>query len=391
MKAICWQGKEKVGVESVPDPALLNPQDAIVKVTSTCICGSDLHLYNGYIPGMLPGDILGHEFMGEVVETGREVKSLSVGDRVVVPFTISCGQCWFCRRGLWSQCDNSNPKAHLASAMWGHSPGGFYGYSHVTGGYAGGQAEYARVPFADHGPMPIPEDLPDEKVILLSDVLPTGYMAADWCNLHGGEDVAVWGCGAIGQVAIRSAFLLGARRVFAIDRFDDRLALAAEAGATPINYEETGDVVEELKQATAGRGPDACIDAVGMEAHREKSRPNALYDELLQRARLVTDRCSALREAIQACRKGGIVSVVGVYGGFGDKIPLGAAFNKALTIRMGQTPVQHYMKPLLDRIRKGELHPEEIITHQVPLKRAPEMYRTFRDKKDGCVKVVLKP
>lgn len=391
MKALCWHGKEKVEVETVPDPELLNPQDAIVRVTSTCICGSDLHLYAGLVPTLLPGDILGHEFMGEVVEVGREVKKIKKGDRVAVPFTISCGQCYFCKRELYSQCDNSNPKAALAEKMFGHSPGAFYGYSHLTGGYAGGQAEYARVAFADHGPLVIPDDVPDEKAVLLTDVLPTGYMAADFCNIHGGESIAVWGCGPVGQMAIKSAWLMGAEQVFAIDRVPERLEMARRSGATAIDFEDSGDVVEELKQATGGRGPDACIDAVGMEAHADFSRIDATYDKLMQDFRMVTDRCAALREAIQACRKGGTVSVVGAYNGYGDKIPLGAAFNKALTLRLGQTPVQKYMKPLLEKVRKGQLDPSEIITHKIPLKKAANAYRMFQEKKDGCVKVLLKP
>ncbi len=390
MKALCWHGKGDVRVEKVKDPEILSGGDAIVRVTSTCICGSDLHLYNGYVPALLPGDILGHEFMGEVVETGPDVRNLKPGDRVVVPFTISCGGCWFCRHGLWSQCDNSNPNAHLAESLWGHSSGGFYGYSHLTGGYAGGQAEYARVPFADSGPLVLPEDLEDDQVVLLSDIFPTGYMAAEQCGLLGGESVAVWGCGPVGQIAIKSARLLGAERVFAIDRFPERLAMASRNGARPIHFEECDDVVEELKEWTGGRGPDACIDAVGMEAHGG-GRLDAIYDTVMHRVRAVTDRPIALREAIQACRKGGIISVVGVYSGFADKIPLGAAFNKNLTIRLGQTPVQSYLRPLLQRILEGDIDPSDVITHHFPLDEAPEAYRLFREKEDGCVKVVLRP
>jgi threonine dehydrogenase-like Zn-dependent dehydrogenase len=391
MKAVCWEGKEKVAVEKVPDPVLLNPQDAIVRVTATCICGSDLHLYDGYVPTMEPGDILGHEFMGEVVETGREVRRIRPGDRVAVPFTISCGQCWYCRQGLWSQCDNSNPNAWMAEKMYGHSSGGFFGYSHLTGGYAGGQAEYARVPFADHGPMPIPDDVPDEQAVLLTDILPTGFMAADFCELKGGETVAVWGCGPVGQMAIKSAFHLGAERVFGIDRVPERLDMARRNGALVINYEKSGDVVQDLKDATGGRGPDACIDAVGMEAHGGIDRADAVYDTVMQKVRMVSDRCAALREAIQACRKGGIVSVVGVYAGFGDKIPLGAAFNKGLTFRMGQTPVQTYLPRLLALVRERKIDPSDVITHEMPLNKAPSAYRMFRDKKEGCVKVLLRP
>jgi threonine dehydrogenase-like Zn-dependent dehydrogenase len=388
MRAVCWYGKNQVSVETVPDPKLLNQHDAIVRITSAAICGSDLHLYDGYIPTMRPGDILGHEFMGEVVEVGHAVKNLRVGDRVVVPFTISCGQCFYCQRGLWALCDNSNPNAWMAEAMYGFSPAGLYGYSHMMGGYAGGQAEYARVPFADIGPLKIENGFSDEQVLFLSDVFPTGYMAAENGNIQPGDVVAVWGCGPVGQFSIKSAFLLGAERVIAIDRYEDRLRLAREQGAETINYQGT-DVVEELKQRTGGRGPDVCIDATGLEAHGETL--GALYDRVMQKIRLSFDRPHVLREAIQACRKGGMVSIPGVYGGFLDKVPLGAAFNKGLTLRMGQTHVQKYMRPLLERIERGEIDPAFIVTHQLPLEDAPRGYEIFKHKEDHCIKIVLKP
>jgi len=390
VKAVCWIGRNDVRVEDVPDPQIINPRDAVVRITSTAICGSDLHLYDGYIPTMEQGDILGHEFMGEVVEVGPGVANLTVGDRVVVPFTISCGACFFCRRQLWSLCDNSNPNAWMAEKLWGYSPCGIYGYSHLVGGYAGGQAEYARVPFADVGPLKVPDGLADEQVLFLTDVFPTGYMAAEACDIQPGDTIAVWGCGPVGQFAIKSALLLGAERVIAIDRVPERLRLAEEqGGAETINYEEVDDVVDELKFRTGGRGPDATIDAVGAEAHG-KGLAYA-YDRVKQAARLETDRAYALREAIQACRKGGTVSVPGVYGGFIDKMPMGTVMNRSLTIKTGQTHVQRYLRPLLDRIERGEIDPTFIVTHRVPLADAPEMYKTFRDKQDGCIKVVLKP
>jgi len=390
VKAVCWIGRNDVRVEDVPDPQIINPRDAVVRITSTAICGSDLHLYDGYIPTMEQGDILGHEFMGEVVEVGPGVANLTVGDRVVVPFTISCGACFFCRRQLWSLCDNSNPNAWMAEKLWGYSPCGIYGYSHLVGGYAGGQAEYARVPFADVGPLKVPDGLADEQVLFLTDVFPTGYMAAEACDIQPGDTIAVWGCGPVGQFAIKSALLLGAERVIAIDRVPERLRLAEEqGGAETINYEEVDDVVDELKFRTGGRGPDATIDAVGAEAHG-KGLAYA-YDRVKQAARLETDRAYALREAIQACRKGGTVSVPGVYGGFIDKMPMGTVMNRSLTIKTGQTHVQRYLRPLLDLIERGEIDPTFIVTHRVPLADAPEMYKTFRDKQDGCIKVVLKP
>jgi threonine dehydrogenase-like Zn-dependent dehydrogenase len=388
MKALCWQGKEDVRVESVPDPKILNPRDAIVRITTTAICGSDLHLYDGFIPSMMPGDILGHEFMGEIVETGSGVKNLKVGDRVVVPFTISCGNCFFCREKLWSLCDNSNPNAWIAEKMYGYSGSGLFGYSHLYGGYAGGQAEYARVPFADVGPIKVDSGLSDEQVLFLSDIFPTGYMAAENCNIHPGDTVAVWGCGPVGQFAIRSAFLLGAERVIALDRFPERLRMAKEGGADVFNYEEESDLVELLRDITGGIGPDACIDAVGLEASGHTI--GALYDRFKTLTMQSTDRANVLRQAIQACRKGGTVSIPGVYGGLIDKIPFGAAFAKGLTLKMGQTHVHKYLHPLLEMIEGGKINPSFVITHRVPLSKGPEMYRTFRDKQDQCIKVVLK-
>ncbi|HYX26766.1 MAG TPA: zinc-dependent alcohol dehydrogenase [Thermoanaerobaculia bacterium] len=390
MRAVCWNGKEDIRVETVPDPEILNPRDAIVRITSTAICGSDLHLYDGYIPTMKKGDILGHEFMGEVVEAGREVKNLKPGDRVVVPFTIACGRCWYCERELWSLCDNSNPNAWIAEKAYGHSGSGLFGYSHMMGGYAGGQAEYARVPFADVGPLKIENGIEDEKVLFLSDIFPTGYMAAENCNIQPGDTVAVWGCGPVGQFAIQSAWMLGAERVIAIDRFPERLLLAQTWGrAEVVDYEEADSVLDTLRDMTGGRGPDSCIDAVGMEAHG--TTLDAKYDKAKQTVRLGTDRPHALREAIQACRKGGTVSIPGVYGGVLDKVPFGAAFGKGLTLKMGQTHVMRYMKPLLERVQNGEIDPSRLITHRLGLDEAPWGYKTFRDKEDDCIKIVLKP
>ncbi len=388
MKALCWHGANDVRIDNVPDPTIINPRDAIVKITSTAICGSDLHLYDGFIPTMQSGDIMGHEFMGEVVELGSQVKNLKKGDRVVIPFAISCGSCFFCNRDLWSLCDNSNPNAGLAEKMFGHSPAGLFGYSHLTGGYAGGQAEYARVPFADVGPLKIPDGLSDEQVLFLTDIFPTGYMAAENCDIGPGDTVAVWGCGPVGQFAIRSAFMLGADRVIAIDRIPERLQMAAAAKAEIINYEEI-DAGEAVTEMTGGRGPDSCIDAVGMEAHG--TGLDALYDKAKQAVRLESDRPTALRQAILACRKGGTVSIPGVYGGFVDKVPLGAAFNKGLTLKMGQTHVHRYLRPLLDRVQKGEIDPSFVITHRMKLDEAPHAYEIFKQKKDNCIKVVLKP
>ncbi|AVH70702.1 zinc-dependent alcohol dehydrogenase [Nostoc sp. 'Lobaria pulmonaria (5183) cyanobiont'] len=388
MKAVCWQGTNKVEVETVPDPKIINPRDAIVKITSTAICGSDLHLYNGYNPTMQKGDILGHEFMGEVVELGRAVKNVNIGDRVVVPFTISCGSCFFCNRDLWSLCDNSNPNAWMAEKMLGHSPSGLFGYSHLTGGYAGGQAEYARVPFADVGLFKIPDGLTDEQVLFLTDIYPTGYMAAENCDIQPGDTVAIWGCGPVGQFAIRSAFLLGAERVIAIDRVPERLQMAKAGGAEILNYEEV-EVGEALKEMTGGRGPDSVMDAVGMEAHGLGLE--GFYDKAKQAVRLETDRPNVLRQAIVACRKGGTVSVPGVYTGFVDKIPMGAFMNKGLTMKTGQTHVHRYLRPLLDHVQNGNIDPSFVITHSLPLDQAPHGYEIFSHKQDNCIKIVLKP
>ena len=390
MKAVTWHGKGDVRVEDVPDPTILNPRDAILRITSTAICGSDLHLYDGFIPTMEAGDIIGHEFMGEVVELGSEVRNLRIGDCVVVPFSISCGACSFCRRDLWALCDNSNPNAALAEKIYGYAPAALFGYSHLYGGYAGGQAEYARVPFADIGPLKVPDGLADDQVLFLTDIFPTGYMAAENCNIQPGNTVAVWGGGSVGQFAIRSAYLLGADRVIAIDHIPERLRMATEQGsAITINYAETGDVIEALKEYTGGRGPDACIDAVGMEA--DGNSVDWWTDRAKEAVRLSVDRAHVLREAIQACGKGGTVSIPGVYGGFIDQMPMGTAFAKGLTFKLGQTHVQRYLRPLLDRIQNGEIDPAFVITHRMPLDEAPRAYEIFRNKEDNCIKVVLKP
>jgi threonine dehydrogenase-like Zn-dependent dehydrogenase len=389
MKALAWYGTNDVRVVKVPEPTIVNPRDAIIKVTLTAICGSDLHLLDGFIPTMQKGDILGHEFMGEVVAVGAENKALQVGDRVIVPFTISCGRCWFCSSQLFSLCDNSNPNAWMAEKIYGFSPAGLFGYSHMMGGYAGGQAEYVRVPFADVGPLKVPESLTDEQVLFLTDIFPTGYMAAENCNIQPGDTVAVWGCGPVGQFAIKSAWLLGAGRVIAIDREQDRLQMAAEEGkAETLNYEQL-DIFHALKDLTGGRGPDACIDAVGLEAHG--TNIDYYYDKAKTMAMMATDRVSALRQAIHACRKGGTVSIPGVYGGFLDKVPLGAAFNKGLTLKMGQTHVQRYLPKLLSHIERGDIDPSFVITHRIRLDDAAKAYKVFRDKRDGCIKVVMKP
>jgi threonine dehydrogenase-like Zn-dependent dehydrogenase len=389
MKAVCWCGTNKVRVEEVAQPHLINPRDAVIKVTLTAICGSDLHLYDGFIPTMQKGDILGHEFMGEVVEVGPAVASLKPGDRVVVPFAIACGNCFFCRRQLWSACDNSNPNAWIAEKLYGYSGSGLFGYSHMLGGYAGGQAEYVRVPFADVGPLKVPADLPDEKLLFLSDIFPTGYMAAENGNIQPGDTVAVWGCGPVGLLAIKSAYLLGAGRVLAIDRFEARLEMAArECGALPINYTLT-DVQGALRYQTGGRGPDVCIDAVGLEAHGPA--PWGWYDQAKTALLLETDRAYVLRQAIQACRKGGTVSIPGVYGGLIDKMPLGSAFAKGLTLQMGQTHVHRYLPHLLDLVRQGKIDPSFLITHRGRLQDAPALYETFKRKQRDCIKVVLKP
>jgi threonine dehydrogenase-like Zn-dependent dehydrogenase len=386
MQAACWMGRQDVEVTDVPDPTILNSRDAILRVTSAAICGSDLHLYNGFIPTMKRGDILGHEFMGEVVDTGPAVKNLKVGDRVVVPFCIACGMCWSCEQGMTSLCENSNPSGTAQERAWGHSGSGAFGYSHLTGGFPGAQAEFVRVPFADFGALKV-NGLPDEKVLFLGDILPTGYQAAEQCDILPGQVVAVWGCGPVGQFAIRCAFMLGAERVIAIDRYEYRLKLARAAGADTINYEEVEGHLEMLKEMTGGRGPDACIDAVGMEAHSEGLQ--YAYDRVKQAVRLESDRPIALREAVMACRNGGVVSVPGVYGGLIDKFPMGVVMNRGLTIRSGQTHVHRYMRPLLDRIQNDEIDPSEIITHRMPLADAAKGYKMFMDRDDECEKVVL--
>jgi len=390
MKATCWTGKNKVEVRDVPDPKILSDRDAIVKITSTAICGSDLHLYQGYNPAMEPGDILGHEFMGEVMEVGKGVANLKVGDRVVVPFPIACGNCSQCKRGLFTCCENSNPNAHIAEKLLGHTCCGIFGYSHLTGGFAGGQAEYARVPFADVGPLKVPSHLSDEDVLFLSDILPTGFMGADMCNIEPGDTIAVWGCGPVGQFAIHSAKVLGAERVIAIDRFPYRLEMARDkAGATDIiNYEEVDSVVDALRDLTAGRGPDACIDAVGMEAHGHGLA--FAYDKAKHMTRMQTDRPIALREAIQACRSGGTVSIIGAYSGLIDKFPIGTVMNRSLRIMTGQCHVQRYMKPLLERIERGEIDSKFVITHTLALDDAAKGYDMFLHKQDNCEKVILK-
>ena len=391
MKAVCWQGAQKVEVETVPDPKIINPRDAIVKITSTAICGSDLHLYDGFNPTMKPGDILGHEFMGEIVELGSGIKNkhLKVGDRVVVPFTISCGSCFFCNRNLWSLCDNSNPNAWMAEVEMGYSPSGLFGYSHLTGGYAGGQAQYARVPFADVGLFQIPDGLRDEQVLFLTDIFPTGYMAAENCDIQPGDTVAIWGCGPVGLFAIKSAYMLGAERVIAIDRVPERLKMAQEqCKAEVLNYEEV-EVGEALKEMTGGRGPDSVMDAVGMEAHGMGLE--GFYDKAMQAVRMETDRPNVLRQAIVACRKGGTVSVPGVYTGFVDKMPMGAFMNKGLTMKTGQTHVHRYLRPLTDRIQNGEIDPSFLVSHTLPIDQAPHAYEIFKKKQDNCIKVVLKP
>jgi threonine dehydrogenase-like Zn-dependent dehydrogenase len=389
MKAVCWEGTNDIRVERVPDPEILNPRDAIIRITSTAICGSDLHLMDGFIPTMRAGDILGHEFMGEVVDVGRGVGGkLAKGDRVIVPFPIACGSCYFCSNDLWSCCDNSNPNATIAEKLYGFSPSGLFGYSHMMGGYAGGQAQFARVPYADVGPFKVPASLSDEQVLFMTDIYPTGYMAAENCNIQPGDTVAVWGCGPVGQFAIRSAFLLGAERVIAIDTVRERLAMATDAGAETLDSMRD-DIFDRLKTMTGGLGPDSCIDAVGLEAHG--AHLDYWYDKAKTMAMMATDRASTLRQAINCCRKGGTVSIPGVYGGFIDKVPMGAAFNKGLTLKMGQTHVHKYLPRLLRHIENGDIDPSFVVTHRVPLDQAPEMYKTFKEKKDGCIKVVLKP
>lgn len=391
MKALCWQGKNSVSVEQVPDPKIVNQKDAVIKITSTAICGSDLHLYDGYQPTMERGDILGHENMGEVVEIGKEVKNLKIGDRVVVPFVIACGECFFCKKELFSCCDNTNPNAEMARKAMGHSPAGLFGFSHMLGGYAGGQAQYLRVPHADVGPVKIEDDsLPDEQVLFLSDIFPTGYMAAENCDIEAGDTVAIWGAGPVGQFAVKSAQMLGAGRVIMIDRVPERLRLAETASqAETINFNDE-DVYERLMEMTGGRGPDRCIDAVGCEAHAGKTLDGAL-DVVETTIGLATDRIHVLRQAIMSCRKGGTISIPGVYVGVGDKMPIGALMNKGLTIKAGQTHMQRYLRPLLDKIQNGEIDPSFIITHKMSLDDAPAGYEMFKHKKDNCIKIVLKP
>lgn len=389
MKALTWHGKHDIRCETVPDPIIEDDRDAIIKVTACAICGSDLHLYQGSVPDMHSGDVMGHEAMGEVVEVGKGNSKLQVGDRVVVPFTISCGHCFFCQRGFFSGCENSNPDKEKAKKMWGNSPAGLFGYTHMLGGYSGGQAEYLRVPYADVGPIKVPDGLTDEQALFLSDIFPTGYMAAEFCNIQPGETVAIWGCGPVGQMAIRSAYMLGAARVIAVDSVAERLALAAASGALTLNYLET-DIYDEIMQLTGGRGADACIDAVGTEAD-----PAASWDSRIDRIKVATfmgtDRPHVLRQAIHCCRNFGTVSIVGVYGGFLDKIPMGSAINRGLTFPMAQTPVQRYLPMLMDRVLKGEIDPSFVITHRATLEEGPGLYETFKNKDDGCIKVVIKP
>ena len=389
MKALCWHGKGDIRCDTVPDPRIEHPRDAIIKVTACAICGSDLHLLDGVMPTMESGDVVGHETMGEVVEVGAENKKLKVGDRVVVPFTISCGECFFCKRGFFSGCERSNPNKQVAEKLWGHSPAGLFGYSHLLGGYSGGQAEYLRVPYADVGPIKVPSSLTDEQVLFLSDIFPTGYMAADFCDIQKGDTIAIWGCGPVGQFAIRSAFLLGAERVIAIDTVPERLALAQAGGAQTLDFMKE-DIYDRIQELTQGRGADACIDAVGTEAEATASL-DSMVDRLKVATFMGTDRPHVLRQAIHCCRNFGTVSIVGVYGGLLDKVPMGSAINRGLTLRMAQTPVQHYMPGLLERIEKGEIDPSFVITHRAGLEQGPELYKTFRDKKDGCIKVVMKP
>jgi threonine dehydrogenase-like Zn-dependent dehydrogenase len=391
MKAVCWMGKGTMEVHTVDDPKILNPHDAILKVTKTAICGSDLHLYNGYIPTMESGDIVGHEFMGIVEEVGSEVNKLKRGDRVVVPFTIACGNCMFCQKDLWSLCDNTNPNSRIAEAMYGYSGSSLYGFSHIYGGYAGGQAQYVRVPFADVGPIKIENDLPDEKVLFLSDIYPTGYMGADNANIQQGDTVAVWGCGPVGLFAIASAYMLGAAKVIAIDRFPERLKLARDyCGAMTIDYSEKDVVVvEALRDLTGGVGPDSCIDAVGMEAH--SSTVVGMYDKVKQALMLETDRPFVLRQAIQAVRKGGTLSIPGVYGGLLDKVNFGAAFGKGIHMNMGQTHMQKYLAPLLKRVEEGQIDPSFLISHRIGIEQAPEMYKVWRDKEQQVTKIVIDP
>jgi threonine dehydrogenase-like Zn-dependent dehydrogenase len=389
MKALCWHGTNDVRVDTVPDPKIQEPRDAIIRITSSGICGSDLHLLNGFMPTMKEGDILGHEPMGEVVEVGAAITKLKKGDRVVVPFTIACGSCFFCKKTLFSCCDKSNPNAEMARKVMGHSPSGLFGFSHMMGGFPGGQAEYLRVPFADVGPIKIESGLPDEKVLFLSDIFPTGYMAAENAEIQPGDTVAIWGCGPVAQFAIKSAWMFKAGRVIAIDRVPERLKLAREQGKSETIDFSKHDTYEMLQEMTKGIGPDRCIDAVGCEAHAAGIVGTAV--DTVKSAMGSSDRMHAVEQAIWSCRKGGTISVPGAYAGTADKLPFGAFMNKALTMKTGQTHMQRYLKPLLQKIEAGEIDPSFVITHTVPLTKAPEMYKTFRDKKDGCIKVVLKP
>ncbi len=388
MKALCWEGKYDISVKNVSEPKILNPHDAIIKVTSAAICGSDLHLYDGYIPTMQAGDILGHETMGLVVEVGPLVRNVKVGQKIVVAFDIACGSCGHCQVEQYSACDNTNPNAPMAEALYGYAGAGLYGYSHLYGGYAGGQAEYLRVPFVDTNSLVVPEGIDDDKVLFLSDIFPTGYMAAENCNIQRGDTVAIWGAGPVGQMAIKSAFLLGAERVIAIDHYPGRLAMAKNNGAMPVNYEESEGILDEIKYLTGGKGPDSCIDAVGLEAHG--TTPTAILDRVKAAAFLATDRIDALRQAIQSCKKSGTVSIPGVYGGMLDNVPFGAAFGKGLTLKMGQTHTQKYMQPLLKKIVAGEVDPSTVITHRVQIEQGPTAYKTFSDQKNECIKVVIK-
>jgi len=389
VKALVWHGKNDIRCEAVPDPAIEHPRDAIIKVTACAICGSDLHIFDGVIPQMKSGDVIGHETMGEVVEVGSQNSKLKVGDRVVVPFTISCGECFFCQRGYFSGCERSNPDREKAAKLWGNSPAGLFGYSHLLGGYSGGQAEYLRVPYADIGPLKVPSGLSDEQVLFLSDIFPTGYMAAEFCDIQGGETIAIWGCGPVGQFAIKSAFLLGAERVIAIDTVPERLELARRSGALTLDF-MSEDIYERIMELTSGGGAEACIDAVGTEPETMASA-DSILDRIKVATFMGTDRPHVLRQAIHCCRNFGVVSIVGVYGGFLDKIPMGSAINRGLTFRMAQTPVQHYMPKLLQLIEDGKIDPGFVITHRASLQEGPELYKTFRAKQDGCIKAIMTP
>jgi threonine dehydrogenase-like Zn-dependent dehydrogenase len=390
MKALCWHGKKDIRCDTVPDPQIENPRDAIIKVTTCAICGSDLHLFNGFIPGMMRGDIVGHEFMGEVMEVGSDIKKLKPGDRVVVPFTIICGECEQCRRGNFSVCERTNRNRAIADKVFGHTTAGLFGYTHLTGGYAGGQAEYVRVPFADVGPVKIPAGMPDDQALFLGDIFPTGWQAAVQCDIQPEDTVAVWGAGPVGQFTIRSAVLLGAKQVIAIDRVPERLSMAQAGGAIPVNFEEES-VIERLQDLTHGKGPDKCIDAVGLEAHVGMKHLDSFYDRAKQTLMLESDRPHVLREMIYVCRPAGVLSVPGVYGGLIDKFPMGALMQKGLTVRTGQTHVNRWAQDLLRRIVEGDIDPSFVVTHTASLEQGPDLYKTFRDKEDGCIKVVLKP